>query len=115
MRAYLATTPKQIDELLSSGSAIFTEYLTPEQFEFPAEVGEEEQENLVAQLAADDSDELNGGKGRFVLAVDLVEKQLEAEKLEIDFKQVAALLVGEELSWFSPEEIIFELKNWINK
>ena len=42
MRAYLATSPKQIKDLLSSGSAFFTEYLSPEQFEFPEEVGVEE-------------------------------------------------------------------------
>ena len=113
MRAYLATSPKQIRDLLASGSASFTEYLTPEQFEFPEEVGVEERENLIAELASDDSDELNGGKGRFVLAVDLRDEQLNSEKLEIDLHQIAALLIGDELAWFSPEEIEFEIQNWL--
>ena len=102
-------SPKQIKDLLSSGSAFFTEYLSPEQFEFPEEVGVEERENLIAELASDDSDELNGGKGRFVLAVDLRDEQLNSEKLEIDLHQIAALLIGDELAWFSPEEIEFEI------
>jgi hypothetical protein len=113
MRAYLATSPKQIKDLLSSGSAFFTEYLTPEQFEFPDEMGMEERENLIAELVSDDSDELNGGKGRFVLAVDLRDEQLNSEKLEIDSQQIAALLVGNELAWFAPEEIEFEIENWL--
>ena len=114
MRAYLATTPKEIRELLSVGSAVFSEYLTPDQFEFSVEVGDEEREDLIAQLASDDSEELNSGKSSFVLAVDLDDSQLDAEKLEITFNQVAALMVGKELSWFAPEEIAFELDNWIH-
>ena len=112
MRAYLATTPKQIDELLNSGKATFDEYLTPDQFDFPAEVGEEEREDLIAQLTAEDSIELNHGKGSFVLAADLSDSQITADKLILEFSQVAALLVGEELAWFSPEEIRYEMENW---
>lgn len=112
MRAYLATTPKQIEDLLNSGTATFHEYLTPDQFEFPEQVGEEEREDLIAQLAAEDSKDLNSGKASFVLAADLNDSQLEAEKLVLEFGQVAALLVGQELAWFAPEEIKFEIENW---
>ena len=114
MRVYLATTPEKLSELLRDGSVGFAEYLTPAQFEFPQEVGEEEQEDLIAQLAADDSGELNGGKIRLVLAADLTDEQLTAETLKISFSDIAALLVGEELSWFAPEEIAHELSNWIS-
>lgn len=113
MRAYLATTPKQVAELVSTGVAIFNDYLTPEQFDFPVEASEEEREDLIAQLASDDSDELNGGKGRFVLAVDLNDNQLKSDKIEIEKNQIAALLVGEELAWFAPEEIQFEINSWL--
>ena len=113
MRAYLATTPKQVHELLSTGASIFNEYLTPGQFDFPIEASEEEKEDLIAQIAADDSDELNAGEGRFVLAVELNDAQLISDQLEIALEQVAALLIGEELSWFAPEEIKFEIKNWL--
>jgi hypothetical protein len=61
MRVYVATTPEAVKELLV-GSATFDEYLTPEQFEFDAEVVEEEREHLISLLAADDSLELNQGK-----------------------------------------------------
>lgn len=115
MRAYLATTPNQISRLLDNGREIFEEYLTPGQFDFPIESSEEEQENLVAQLASDDSDDLNGGKGRYVLAVELLDDQLGDDKLEIRFDQVEALFVGEDLSWFAPEEIEFEISNWGKK
>jgi hypothetical protein len=115
MRVYVATTPEAVKELLV-GSATFDEYLTPEQFEFDAEVVEEEREHLISLLATDDSLELNQGKFGLVIAADLDEEQLNGESITLTFKQVAALLHsldGEELSWFAPEEIALQLDGLI--
>jgi hypothetical protein len=115
MRVYVATTPEAVKELLV-GSATFDEYLTPEQFEFDAEVVEEEREHLISLLAAEDSLELNQGKFGLVIAADLDEEQLNGESITLTFKQVAALLHsldGEELSWFAPEEIAHQLDGLI--
>ena len=117
MRVYVATTASNIKQLIDRGSAIFEEYLTPAQFEFDAEVGEEEREHLVSQLAADDSLELNSGKASFVLALDLTDEQLNGDSVEVKFSQIAALLHsedGDELSWFAPEEIAFNIDNWVS-
>jgi hypothetical protein len=107
MRVYVATTPDQIKSLIL-GPVTFDDYLTPEQFEFDAEVEEEEREHLISLLAAEDSLELNQGKVGLVVAADLAEEQINGEAITLNFKQVAALLQsedGEELSWFAPEEI----------
>jgi hypothetical protein len=111
MRVYVATTPDGIKELLT-GSATFEDYLTPAQFEFDANVDEEEQEHLISLLAADDSLELNHGKFGLVIAADLNDEQLNGEAIELKFNQVASLLHstdGEELSWFAPEEIAHKI------
>ena len=116
MRVYLATTAKKIKQLIESNSADFEDYLTPEQFEFDAEVDEEAQEHLISLLAAEDSLELNDGKVGLVLAADLNDDQLDADLINLNLKQVAALLVsedGEELSWFAPDEISHQLNSWL--
>ena len=117
MRVYVATCAEKLKELLEAGKATFEEYLTPGQFDFDANVDEEEQEHLISQLAADDSFELNGGKFAYVLALDLEDAQLDGDLITVDFKQVAALLRaedGEELSWFAPEEIKFQIDSWLS-
>ena len=115
MRVYVATTPQKIKELLSK-SLSFDEYLTPQQFEFDSQVGEEEQEHLVSQLAADDAIALNNGRTGYVLAVDLTDAQLGEEVFTIDFSQVASVLQsadGEDLNWFSAEEIEHHIDSWL--
>ena len=85
------------------------------QFEFDGGVDEEEREHLVSLLAAEDAIELNQGKTGFVIAADLSEEQLNGEAINLNFKQVAALLIsedGEELSWFAPEEISHQLDSY---
>lgn len=114
MRVYVATTPEQIKELLQA-SVTFEEYLTPDQFDFDSGVGDEEREHLISLLAADDAIELNQGKTGYVIAADLHEEQINGEAITLSLKQVAALLIsedGEELSWFAPEEIEYQLKSW---
>ena len=118
MRVYVATSASKLKELCENNHATFEEYLTPEQFDFDSNVDEEEREHLISQLAADDSLELNQGKDAYVLALDLREEQLNGEAVTVDFAQVAALLKGEdgeELSWFAPQEIKFNLENWIDQ
>lgn len=115
MRVYVATKPEQIKELLGS-RVTFDEYLAPEQFHFDEIVGEEERENLVSLLAADDAIELNQGKTGYVLAIDLSEEQLDGNAITVGFDQVAALLQsedGEELIWYAPEEIRFLIDGWL--
>lgn len=115
MRVYVATTPEQIKELLGS-TVIFEDYLTPDQFDFDSEVGLEEQEHLISLLAADDAIELNHGKTGFVLALDLEDSQLNGAPITVKFQQVAALLQsddGEELTWYSSEEIAHLIDGWI--
>lgn len=115
MRVYLAVTPKQIRTLLDT-QMTFEEYLAPEQFEFDADVDQESREHLISVLAAEESLELNQGKVGLVLAVDLADHQLNGEPISVDFKQVAALfysLDGEELSWYAPEEIEYQLPQLI--
>lgn len=114
MRVYVATTPEEVKKLLG-GSARFEEYLTPAQFDFDADVDEEAQEHLISLLAAEDSLELNNGKFGLVIAADLKDNQLDGTSITLDFKQVASLLYsedGEELSWFAPEEIRFQIDSW---
>lgn len=118
MRVYVATSVNTLKGLIESNQATFDEYLATEQFDFPSNVDEEEREHLVSQLAADDSMEMNSGKRAFVLALDLREDQLNGEPITIDFGQVAALLKSdddEELSWFAPEEIKFNIEEWIGQ
>ena len=115
MRVYVATTPEALKELLD-GSATFEEYLTPGQFNFDEEIDEEAQEHLISLLAAEDSLELNKGKLGLVIAADLQDEQLNGEAITLEFKQVAAILYsqnGEELSWFAPEEIRFQIDSWL--
>lgn len=115
MRVYVATTAAAVKQLLSA-PVTFEEYLTPDQFEFDAGVGEEEQEHLISLLAADDSIELNQGKAGLVIAADLQEEQLSESAFSLKFSQVAALLYsvdGEELSWFAPEEIEHQIDSWL--
>ena len=115
MRVYVAVTAAQLQKLLSTAIEI-DEYLTPAQFEFDAQVDEEEREHLVSLLAAEDSLELNGGDLGLVLAVDLPDTQLDIDDLKLNFNQVAALLQtedGQTLSWFAPEEIEFQIGAWI--
>lgn len=115
MRVYVATTPQKIKELLSK-SVSFDEYLTPQQFEFDVQVGEEEQEHLVSQLAADEAIALNGGKTGYVLAVDLNDDQLGQDVFSVDFAQIASILQsvdGEELNWFSAEEVEHYIDGWL--
>ena len=115
MRVYVATTPDEVKELLA-GSATFDEYLAPAQFDFDAGVDEEAQEHLISLLAAEDSIALNQGKFGLVIAADLQDEQLNGESITLDFKQVASLLYsedGEELSWFAPEEIRFQIDSWL--
>jgi hypothetical protein len=114
VRAYVAVNVVQLHQLLKEAISV-AEYLTPAQFEFDAQVDEEEREHLVSLLAAEDSLETNGGGVGLVLAVDLEDSQLNAAELEISLKQVAALLHtddGQTLSWFAPEEIQFQLGEW---
>ncbi len=114
MRVYVATTPEEIKKLLVEATK-FEDYLTPEQFEFDAGVDEEEREHLISLLAAEDSLELNQGKAGFVIAADLADDQLNGEPVTLQFKQVAALLYsedGEELSWYAPEEIQYQISSW---
>ena len=116
MRVYVATTPAQIKQLLDV-SVTFEDYLTPAQFQFDMEVGEEEREHLVSLLAADDAIELNEGRTGFVLAADLNDEQLNGESVTLKFSQIAALLQsddGEELTWYSPEEIRFLIGGWLS-
>ena len=116
MRVYVATTPTQIKQLLDA-SVTFEDYLTPAQFQFDMEVGEEEREHLVSLLAADDAIELNEGRTGFVLAADLNDEQLNGESITLKFSQIAALLQsddGEELTWYSPEEIRFLIGGWLS-
>ena len=118
MRVYVATKVSLLKELVDGKEVTFEEYLAPEQFEFASGVDEEEQEHLISQLAADDSFEMNQGKEAYVLALELHEEQLNGEAITVDFGQVAALLKsedGEELSWFAPEEIKFNLLEWISQ
>ena len=112
MRVYIAATPSQLSELITSKICSFVEYLTPAQFEFPSDMSEEEREDFIAQLASEDSAELNQDKNRFVIAADLTADQAEAEIINLKFEQLAALLVGEELAWYGPDEIEHELQNW---
>lgn len=115
MRVYVAVTPEQLSALLAAPIAI-DEYLTPEQFEFDSQVDDEEREHLVSLLAADDARELNGGRFGLVLAADLDEAQLAESDLKLNFLQVAALLYSddaESLSWFAPEEIRYQIGNWL--
>ena len=115
MRVYVASDLANIKELLKNGQATFVEYLTPEQFEFDAEVDVESREHLVSQLAAEDSLELNSGRIGLVIAADLDEGQLVSEALTIKLNQVAAVLTskdGEELSWFSQDEIEYQIADW---
>ena len=109
MRVYIAATTSQLADLASAKVCSFAEYLAPDQFEFPIETTEEEREDLVAQLAADDSAELNQGKSRIVIAADLNENQLTADKFQLNLDQIAAFLIGEEMAWYAPEEIKYEL------
>lgn len=113
VRAYFATTPKVISELITNKEAKFEEYLTPDQFEFGDSVDDEEREHLISQLAAEDSLELNEGKFGFVLAADLKDSQLNEAQLTLNLNQVAALLFsedGEELSWYAPSEIAEQIE-----
>ena len=115
MRVYVAVTAKQLQELLN-GAIKVDDYLTPGQFEFPAQVDEEEQEHLISLLAAEDALELNGGRFGLVLAVDLDDQQLDSDSLELKFEQLAAVLYtddGDGLSWFAPEEIRYQIDSWL--
>lgn len=116
MRVYVATTPLIIRELLQT-NVTFDEYLAPEQFEFDAQVGDEEREHLISLLAADDAIALNQGRVGYVLALDLNEAQLDGGAIKVDFNQVAAVLQsedGEELTWYAPEEVKFLIDSWIS-
>ena len=115
MRVYIAATPKQVSSLLVAPIEI-NEYLTPEQFNFDSGIDPEEQEHLISQLAADDALELNDGKFGLVIAADLDDSQLESDSLTLKLEQVAALLYsndGETLSWFAPEEIRYQIQEWL--
>lgn len=115
MRVYVAATPEAVKRLLTS-EVTFEEFLTPDQFEFDAGVGDEEREHLVSLLAADDALEINGGKLGLVLAADLSEPQINAAEITLNFSQIASLLIsedGEELSWFAPEEISHQIDEWL--
>lgn len=114
MRVYVAVSIDQLRQILTAPIAI-DDYLTPAQFEFDAQVDQEQQEHLISLLAAEDSMELNSGKFGLVLAVELSEDQLDQETSIIDFSQVAALLHSddaENLSWFAPEEITYQIEAW---
>lgn len=114
MRVYVAVTVAQLGELLNNSIPV-DDYLTPAQFEFNEQVDQEEREHLVSLLAAEDSMELNRGNLGLVLAVDLDDDQLGVDDLKISLNQVAALLQtddGQSLSWFSPEEIQFQIGTW---
>lgn len=115
MRVYVAASPSQVKELLTS-EILFSEYLTPAQFEFDSSIDEEAREHLISLLAAEDSLELNQGEHGLVLAVDLNDDQLNGESVAIKFAQVAALLYsqdGEELSWYAPDEIEHQIGDWL--
>ena len=115
MRVYVACGLATIKELLKNGQAAFSEYLTPEQFEFDSEVDQESREHLISQLAADDSLELNNGRIGLVIAADLDQNQLTDDALILKRGQVAAVLTtldGEELSWFAQDELEFQLADW---
>jgi len=115
VRVYIAATPQQVNSLLAAPIQI-DEYLTPEQFNFDNSVDPEEQEHLISLLAAEDALELNGGRFGLVIAADLDDAQLESESFTLKFEQVASILYssdGESLSWFAPEEIQYQIKEWL--
>lgn len=114
MRVYVAVNMDQLKQLLVAPITV-DEYLTPAQFDFDLQVDEEQQEHLISLLAAEDSLELNGGRFGLVLAVDLTDSQLNDEHINLELGQVAALLYSddaENLSWFAPEEIKYQLDGW---
>ena len=116
MRVYIAATPKQIQALLTSSISI-DDYLSPEQFEFDNAIDMEEREHLISLLAAEDALSLNGGKFGLVIAADLTEAQLATESIDLEFNQVAALLYSDDaetLSWYAPEEIQYQIGNWLS-
>ncbi|MGI9198679.1 MAG: hypothetical protein ACR2I9_03120 [Candidatus Nanopelagicaceae bacterium] len=117
MRVYIAVTAKQLEQLLTSPLSI-EDYLAPAQFEFAADVDEEQQEHLISLLAAEDSMDLNAGRFGLVLAVDFSDAQLNQAQPTLEFTQVAAALYtedGEELSWYAPEEIKFQIESWAQR
>ena len=116
MRVYLPATPEQIKYLLAAPIEV-SDYLTPAQFNFDANIDIEEQEHLISLLAAEDSLELNQGKFGLVIAADFDDQQLGAERAKLDFKDIAAVLHstdGEELSWFAPNEIQYQIGTWLS-
>ena len=117
MRVYIAVTANQLEQLLSSHLKV-DDYLAPAQFEFAADVDEEQQEHLISLLAAEDSLELNGGRYGLVLAADFSDTQLAQEEPILEFSQIAAALYtedGEELSCYAPEEINFQIGSWVQR
>jgi len=115
MRVYVAVTALQVQQLLA-GPIVVNEYLTPAQFEFDAQVDDEEQEHLVSLLAAEDAIELNSNRFGLVIAADLNDYQLTQDAIQLEFSQVASLLYSDDaetLSWFAPEEIQYQIEAWL--
>lgn len=130
MRAYIAVTPDELSELLSIGEiSIESAFVPTAQFKLAnPNLGQEESEYILSLLAAEDSIAFQNerAKNSFVLAIDLEENQIGAEKEvevnllnSIKFSQIDCLFVGDalvqdgELTWFAAQEITANLAQWL--
>ena len=124
MRCFIAVDPKEIEELIHSGSKIFSNILFLAEFEAENE-DVEEREFELSLLAARDSLEKQVRQGKsnprgYVLAVDLasVPKDQPLADQSIAWADVDSILVAdshdEELSWYARQEVEIFLPNWLS-